>query len=514
MGDATLSMGTPPRLEVRGLTKHYEGVEVLGHVDLVVDKGEVLGIVGENGAGKSTLLNILSGVTRPDDGSIFVDGVEVTPREYLDANSLGIFRVFQEPALVPNATIYENIFLAHERRFERFGVLNRRLMARKTADFLSEFEHDWVDPSGTTRDYDLSVRRVIEIIKAFAMAEFMGTDAPILLLDEPTAGLQEAESRFFQKVVDRVRPKAATIFVEHHLSYLLDLSDRVLVLKDGRVTGEGPAARYSESDLHQLMVGRSRSQYFYGEDRQTAPADRTVLKVQNLARAGSFSDVSFQIAAGEILGVAGLMDSGKLELGLGLWGGISDLSGEIEIDGKSAPLGDIAASLKNHVAYVAPSRAESVLPGLSISWNTSLFRLNATASKGPLLDLREERRSGEGFMTTLAIRAPDIRTPLRSLSGGNQQKVVLARCLAIGVRLLILNNPTYGVDVGAREDIYGLLRDLSDGGTAILLISDDLPEVIGLSHRLMLMRAGHLEAILETPPDAKSSEHEVLRHLT
>lgn len=496
------------------LSKSYERIPVLTKVDIRLAPAEVLGIAGENGAGKSTLLNILSGVVPPDGGELRVRGHRVHLHGYRSANEHGIFRVFQEPALVPHASVYENVFLSHERRFARFGVLRRSQMAQRAGELLESLGQGRIDPRASVATYDLSLRRVIEIVKAFAMAEFLEVSNPILLLDEPTAGLEEREKRFIQSTVEQLRARAGIIFVSHDLTELLSLSDRVMVMRDGQLTGHGPASGYTNAMLHELMVGRSRSEHFYREDRQHTAPGAPVLRVEGLSETGAFRDVSFTVAAGEVLGLAGLLGSGRSEVGRAIWGASRRTRGTVQVDGRLLRLGSIAASLEARMAYVPGSRAEALMPGLSVAWNTSLFRLNADRTwSGMLLRPAAESQAAEEHVRLLNIRTAGIRAPVRSLSGGNQQKVILARCLAVGVRVLILDSPTRGVDVGAKEELYSLLRNLTDQGTAILLISDELPEVIGVSNRLLVMREGQVVMEIAAPADRKPSEIDVFRHL-
>jgi ribose transport system ATP-binding protein len=502
-------------LIAEGVGKSYAGIPALADVTVEVRDREVLGVVGENGAGKSTLLNILSGVISPDTGRVLVQGNEVSLRSYRDANAHGIFRVFQELALVPNVPVYENLFLTHERHFSKFGVLNRSAMKRRASAFLEEFDHSWIDPTRETGSYSFSVRQILEIIKSFALAELLGTKSPVLLLDEPTAGLLADETEFFFKVVAQAKKKTGIVYVGHRLSELLELSDRVLVIKDGRTVGGGNAADLSEQELHQMMVGRTVSELLYHEDRQKQPtSDVPLLEVKGLSQPRAFQDVSLEVRPGEIVGVAGVIGSGKSELGRAIFGAQSDVRGDVLVSGKSLAR-RISSSTRAGIGYVPQDRAaEGALLPQAVSWNISLARISARGGgRAAALNIPRERKEATRFVDLLRVKTPGIQAAVGRLSGGNQQKVILARWLSAGSNVLILDNPTRGVDVGAKEQIYGVMRDLSDRGVAILLISDDLPELIQMSTRVLIMSGGSVKATIDTPAESKPSEVELVSHM-
>jgi ribose transport system ATP-binding protein len=505
----------PPLLAAEGLSKSYGDNQVLTKVDLVVHDQEAIGLAGENGAGKSTLLNILSGVLKPDEGRVLLRGEELQLASYRDANHHGIFRVFQELALVPNIPVYENLFLTHEEHFRRFGILKRGAMARRASELLEEFGHGWIDPTRETSHYDFSVRQVIEIIKSFALAELLDTPTPVLLLDEPTAGLLHDEVEFFLEMVQKLKVRSGLVFVGHHLEEVLQISDRITVLKDGAVVGTAKADDLDEKALHHLMVGRVREEQFYKEDRQRAPADTHALELKGFSQAAEFDDVSLTVKAGEILGIAGVLGSGKSGLGRAIFGAADRVDGDVVIAGKELAHHGIANSMRARMGYVPPERAaDGALLPLSVAWNISLARTSAATGMGAqFIDHRRERRDAVKYVEMLSIKTPGLDAPVHSLSGGNQQKVILARWLARGVDVLVLDNPTRGVDAGAKEDIYGIVRDLTDQGTAIVLISDDLPELIGLSTRVLIMKSGRVVEEIQTPQSDKPAEVDLVAHM-
>jgi ribose transport system ATP-binding protein len=493
-------------LTAHGLTKSFWGQRAVDDVSLELTPGAVLGLVGENGAGKSTLLNLLSGCLTPDSGELIVRGRPARPRSYLDATALGIFRVFQEPALVPSLSVADNLFLAHEDVFTTRGMLRTRSMRAAARDVLERFDHGWIDVDRPAGQYEFATRQVVEIIKAFALSELLGVAEPVILLDEPTAGLAREEIEFLFARRDRMRSSAALVFVSHRLSEVLDLSDQLLVLKDGRTVAALPAGEVDERQLHLHMVGRVRDEQFYRERRQLevngAP---TRLRAERLTLPGWFEGVDLTVKAGEILGVAGVLGSGKSQLAQALFGMHRDVSGTVEVDGEPAGRLAIGRMMSLGVGYVTPDRQdEGVIGSLPVSWNITLAELST--SRGGLVRRRQERARAEELVERLRVKTAGLQVPVESLSGGNQQKVIIARWLCFGVRVLVLDNPTRGIDAGAKEEIYLLLRELAEHGTAMVIVSDDLLEVIGLSNRILVMKDGRV--VREVPSLVEAKPHE------
>ena len=498
-------------LEVHGLTKRFGATLALENVSFSVSAGEVVGLIGENGAGKSTLLNIVSGTDIADSGSVLVNGHALRFSNYRAANEAGIFRIFQELALIPNLAVYENLFLTHEIMYGASGVIDRHASIAKAQSLLTAYGHGWIDPTRPTGSYPFVTRQVIEIIKAFAIAELLGHTTPLLLLDEPTAALTATEVDFLKQLVDSVRHRAGIIFVSHRLGELLQWSDRVVVLKDGRFVTEAPASTLTENELHQLMVGRVRNEYFYHEDSQTAPKADTILNVTHLTKHGHFTDVSFDLHQGEILGFGGLLTSGKSALARTVFGAEMPDGGQIRFDGKTLPPGRIVDTIARGIGYVPPERKEDgIFLDFDITRNIAMQRVIAGRdSRWRTLPV-QERRSAATLIDKLNIRPNHIHAIARNLSGGNQQKVVLARWLSLGVKVLILDNPTRGIDAGAKTQLYGLLRELIDHGVSIIIVSDDILELIGLCSRIAIMRGGRIQQQFHAPCGAKPSEADLV----
>ena len=499
-------------LDLKGISKAFAGKSALADVSLSLNEGQVIGLVGENGAGKSTLLKIISGNLRADSGSIAVRGREVELRSYQDANSAGIFHIYQDLALVPTMSVYENVLLSHEARFSRFGAIDNRAMRARVAAWFKEFGHGSIDVSRKIQDFDFSTRQVIEIIKAFALAEMLGIETPVMLLDEPTAALTGDELKFLMSLIAKTRERAAIIYVSHRLLEVLELSDRLYVLKDGSVVASMPVADVTEGELHERMVGRTRQEFFYREHLQGAPLPETALDVQDLSQRGRFENVSFSLHSGEILGIAGLLGSGKSDLARALAGDSLALEGRIAVSGREIRSPSIAAMNEAGVGYLPPDRREGVIPVLSVASNMTLARLTR-ADAGMLLDPRAELKDVEELIRALAIKTPGPAAPASALSGGNQQKVLLARWLMRNAKVLVLDNPTNGVDAGAKEEIYGVLRSIAAQGVGVLLVSDDLPEIIDLSNRILVMRGGAIAREIDAPRGAKPREVDVVSHM-
>ncbi|WP_426323241.1 sugar ABC transporter ATP-binding protein [Microbacterium sp. E-13] len=497
-----------------GLGKTYGTNRVLEGIDIEVRNHQVLGVVGENGAGKSTLLNLLSGVAAPDAGSIAVGGSEVSLSSYSDANRHGIFRVFQELALVPGVAVYENLFLTHEGRFRTFGLINHAEMKRRARAYLEEFEHGWIDVTRPVDSYPFSVRQILEIIKAFALADLLETPHPILLLDEPTAGLQADETEFFFRVVRQARERTGIVYVGHRLGELLDNSDRVLVIKDGRLVATGESSDMTEDELHHVMVGRARADHLYHENEQ-APVDagaEVLLAVEGLSIDRAFADVTFDVKAGEIVGLAGVIGSGKSDLGRAIFGISKADSGSVSLAGKRVR--SIRDAVRAGMGYVPQDRAqEGALLPQSVTWNISLAQLPVGGAAASVIHPANEAAQATDLVERLRVKTSSVRAPVGSLSGGNQQKVILARWIVANPKVLVLDNPTRGVDVGAKEHIYGQLRALVAAGVGILLISDDLNELIMMSSRIHVMGGGRVRASIETPTDAKPTEVDLVAYM-
>lgn len=500
-------------LETRGLFKRFgESVAVDG-VDLALPPGRVVGLVGENGAGKSTLLNMLSGIVAPDAGEILLPGRGPRPESYAEAQRLGIARVFQEQSLIGPVPVYENLLIGCERQFARAGqILGRREMAAMAQAMIDEAGAA-IDVRRRTDSLSFSERQVVEIVRAcLAPGRLFGQSAPIVLLDEPTASLERKDEEVFLGLVERTRAQGSLLFVSHRLGEVLRLSDSIVVLKDGRRVAEVDPAETDERELHRLMVGRERDRDYYHEERQVArPPGRAAFAARGLSRSRSYEDVSLAVAPGEILGIGGLLESGKEALGKGLAGVEPPERGEVSIGGGPWSRPAMGRLIGQGAGYVPAERLrEGMIASQPLSWNLALANGDIFSGPAGLWRHRAEVSAAREMIARLGIKATGPRMRCDRMSGGNQQKVVLARWLARRLKTLILDNPTRGVDAGAKEEIYRLIRGLTDEGVAIVLITDELLELIGLSNRIAIMRHGRIVRTLPAPVEAKPTEQELV----
>jgi ribose transport system ATP-binding protein len=479
-------------LEARGITKSFPGVRALRDVSLRVEQGEVLGLVGENGAGKSTLLSILSGSMAPDSGEVVVAGQPQHLTSYTRANMVGIFRAQQDQGLVPNLTVAENLYIGHEAHFTVAGVLQPGRMNRTAEAVLS---HDQI-LRGRVQSRDrvstlpLDVRQLVEIARGFAVADLLGIAKPVVLLDETTASLNHDEVTELYAHIRSRRSTASFLFVSHRLHEILELCDRVYVLKDGRLVAERLVSETSEDELHRLMVGRERESNQYLDELRTDNYGPEALRVEHLTREPFFRDIGLYVRRGEILGLGGIAGCGKSHVARAIAGDLH-CEGTIAVDGITLRRANTSSRV-GLVAYGPLDRhSEGVSLLQSIRWNITWSSLRRYSARG-FLRVRKEKAAVNESIKRYGIVTPSREAMVGKLSGGNQQKVMLARLVESGARVLVLDNPTRGVDVGARQEIYAQLRRLVSEGIALVVISDDMNELLGLTDRLAVMRDGQL----------------------
>ena len=467
-------------LEMRGITKRFPGVTALDSVDFELERGEVHVLLGENGAGKSTLVKMLAGAYRPDEGEILLTGEAASISSATDAQKLGISTIYQEFNLVPQFTVAENIFLGRQPR--RFGVVDRRKMreeARKLLDRMKVL----VDPDALVSNLGVAQRQMVEIAKALSL------NARILIMDEPTASLsgQEVE-RLFEIVRGLKEEEVAMIFISHHLEEVSEIGDRVTVLRDGKVVDRVPAST-KHPELVRMMVGRSVEAQF---PRRRAEVGEVLLEVKNLSREGVLEDVSFSLRAGEVVGVAGIVGAGRTELARAIFGADPGDAGEVWVEGRRMERGDPREAKRRGMGFVTEDRqGQGIVPPLSVAENLGLASLKRNTHVG-LVNRREQRKQARKMIEDLNIRTPGPEQEIRFLSGGNQQKAVIGKWLLADSKVLIMDEPTRGIDVGAKVEIYELMNELTENGAGILMISSDLPEVLGMSDRILVMSGGRI----------------------
>ncbi|MDT4893199.1 MAG: ribose transport system ATP-binding protein [Pseudonocardiales bacterium] len=497
------------------ISKSYGTVHALRAVSLEVHTGEVLGLIGENGAGKSTLIGVLSGTVRPDEGSMTVDGAHAPLGDPRRLSALGVSVVVQEQALVESLRVYENIYLGRESLVPGGKFSRARRLKAAAAALLSEMHIDDIRPDALVAELTYPQRQLVEIAKAFASAQ-LTERPPLILLDEPTSALSEHEAELLFTLIERWRPRAAFIYVSHILQDVVRLSSRLLVLRDGRVIDTLRNEGVTDSRLHELMVGRERSVDYYREDEQHGAASpEPVMSVSGATKAGVFTDVDLDVRPGEIVGIAGVVGSGKSELAAALAGAERIDSGSIVLAGRPQPRWTVPLAVRSGVFYVPPERAtDSLFTTMSVRSNISIGFLDLITSRwSRLLRLRDEWSKATELATRLQVKTESLSTPIGELSGGNQQKTVFARWMARECRVLVLDDPTRGIDVGTREEIYTLLRGLATRGVGVLLCTESLEEIIGLADRILVLKDGRVSAEIAAPATAKPSEIDIVRHM-
>ena len=483
------------RLSVSGVSKSFAGVQALNDVSLTLGEGEILALIGENGAGKSTLIKILSGAQAPDSGTVTVGGrplVHHTPRE---SERLGVATVYQEMSLFPDLTVAENLMFQGDGP----GLVNWTKMRRQARGLLASLGLE-LDVARTVRALSVAEKQMVEISKA------LRREANVLILDEPTAVLGGADVERLLDLVRGLRQRGVSvIFVSHRLDEVFGLADRYVVLKDGAVSGAGRIEETDHDHLVSQMVGRP---WVRPERRASVKSERPILRVTGLNRAGVLRDITFDVKTGEIVGIAGLRGAGRTELARAIFGADPIDAGTIEIDGRHVEMSSPIDAIRAGLGLVPEERkVEGLFTNLSTLGNIPL----AKSMKGakPWVSPRADRATALRYKKMLRIRVADVDAPVVTLSGGNQQKVVLAKWLEAGVRVLILDEPTRGVDIGAKQEIYAQIQQLCEQGMGILMISSELPEILTLSDRILVMYQGGVEAELEA---MTATEEQIMFH--
>ncbi len=504
-------MSATPALQLIGVDKRFPGVHALKSVSIDIMPGEVVGLIGENGAGKSTLMKILSGVYQPGSGEIRLGGKATRFVSAADANRQGIGMVFQEQSLLTNLSVGENVYLGNEAQFTRLRIVDWKALRSAASRQLAKVGVD-IDPRSRTADLDFATRQMVELAKALTL-EDKAAGHLVILLDEPTSVLERAEIEILFARVRALKSRASFIFVSHRLDEVLELSDRIYVMKDGAVVADLPVAEADVTRLHQLMVGRSLQAEYYRESLQQPYRDEVVIEAEGLSLGHAYRGVDFKLHAGEILGIAGVIGSGREELTRTLAGFAPHEAGRLSIGGRDCRLRTPAEAVDNGVGYVPRERrVEGLVLFLSVAANITLGNLGQLMRHG-LIDNRKEQRLATTWVERLKVKTPGINALCLNLSGGNQQKVVLAKWLNAKARVLILDHPTRGLDVGAKEEVYELVRAVTAEGVAVILTSDTLEETIGLSHTVLVMRDGTITYRADARPGHKPTQVELIGHM-
>ena len=470
-------------LEMNNISKEFPGVKALDNVSFKLKKGEVFAIAGENGAGKSTLIKILSGSYTNDSGEIIIEGNKVKLRGPLDAINLGINTIYQETSLVPDITIAENIFLG--RQPVKAGSIQWKEMFDDAQKILNDLSID-LNPRSIVSTLSAGQQQLVEIAKAFSR------EAKIIIMDEPTASItQEDTENLFNIIRKIVKTDTAVIYISHRLKELFQIADMVTVLRDGKTVTTMKVSETCESDIVKYMVGRDIGDIF-GEKSFSA-TDEVILEAKNITRKGFFENISFSLKKGEILGFSGLVGAGRSEIVRSIFGLDRLDSGEIYIERKKVRVNNSTDGINKGIAFVSEDRrTESIISGFTVRENVTILLLKRVLSGIGLISKRKESDIAKKFVAEFDIKTPSIEQLVMNLSGGNQQKVALAKCLSTNPKVLILDEPTKGIDVGAKKEIHMLIKELAKSGKGIIMVSSELPEIIGMCHRVIVIREGRL----------------------
>lgn len=501
-------------LRVTGVSKTYGTTKALQKVWFQINKGEVVGLVGENGAGKSTLLKIMMGVEQPDEGSMFFMGEPYIPRNPREANDYGVGMVFQEQSLITNLTVAQNIFFGNEKEFKRHGLVNWTEMSVHARVVLDKLGLDSINPNKKIADIQFSRRQMVEIVKVLHRVSHGRESGALILLDEPTSVLNGDEiETLFSKVQEMRDADNGVVFISHRLSEVMCICDKIFVFKDGQNVCDMPTGNASEAILYEKMVGKSSAMEFYRNDMQKPAQEDVLIEADKVGAFGLFKDVSFKLHAGEILGICGVVGSGKEELTSVVAGDIKHTSGKLIVEGQERKYSSPHKALKDGIITIPTERRVEGQIGIASIEDNIIYSNIEKVSKNGLVSKKLQRAQADEWIKHLRIKCQGPAQPIEGLSGGNAQKVVFARVLGSESKIIILNHPTRGVDVGAKEEIYEIIRDASAKGMGIILLGDTLDESIGLAHKIIVMKDGLVTEVVDAPADNKPEQIDILRHM-
>ncbi len=469
-------------LEVEGIIKDFPGTRALDNVSLGLKKGEVLALVGENGAGKSTLMNIIDGVLLPDEGSIRINGEEVQIRNPLDAQLHGIGFVHQEIALCQHVTVAENVFMA-ELNNTKSKFVNYKDLYKRAAEILKPLGD--VDPRKVVSELSISKQQIVEIAKALSL------DCKILILDEPTAALTEAETDALFTIMRELKSKGISIiYISHRMAEIFSQCDRVAILRDGTYCGELNISETDSKEVVSRMVGREISDLYPPKFHGVCTEQDELLRIENFSDGNRFKDISFTLHKGEILGLSGLIGAGRSEIVKAVCGLFPKIEGRTYFNGKEIKISSYQDAINYGIVYLTEDRkVEGVFLEKSIQLNISALNLDQVSTSG-MVDVSKEKKQAAEFAGKLNVKYASLSQHASSLSGGNQQKVLIAKLLSVNPKVVIMDEPTRGIDVGAKSEIHKLIRTLTCEGIGVIMISSELPELIGMSDRVLVMHEG------------------------
>ena len=498
-------------ITMSGIKKQFAGVQALKGVSLELFPGEILALIGENGAGKSTMMRILMGIEKKDAGTIHLNGEEISPSTPIEAEKYGIGMVFQEQALFPNLSVAENIFLGREGGMITANFLHRKEMYKESEMILEKVHLGHISPKTRVEKLSFSERQMVELARVLYPA-VCNKRKGIIILDEPTAVLSPGEVQQLFEVVRSLREYASFVFITHHLDEVIEYTDRVEVMKDGNNVGGLMTKDASIEKLQEMMVGREFSEDFYLSEDLRTPEETTVLELEGVC-SEVLTDISFKLKKGEILGVAGLMGCGKENLAKVIFGDEAATKGTITA-GSKVIRGSVRKAVDAGIGYMpSDRRSEGILDTMSVGQNITAANLDHFVSNG-FLNKAKEKECVDEYIDRLKIKTYSGNTLIVNLSGGNQQKAILARWLSRKPDIIIMEQPTRGIDVGAKQEIYKIMRDLANEGVSILVISDEMPELIGLSNRILAMRKGMITKEIDCEKEEKPDEKFIIQYIT
>jgi len=498
--------------QLKAVDKKFPGVHALKAVDFEIKRGEIVGLVGENGAGKSTLMKVIYGAYQPDGGTILIDGKTVRFQNPRQAMEKGIGMVFQEQSLIPNLTVMENIFLGYESQFVRLGVINWKAMAEAARKQLAKVKLD-IDPATVTSALSFAQRQLVELAKVLTLEERVDGDL-VILLDEPTSVLAEDEVKMLFAIVRDLTKRASFIFVSHRMDEVMELSDRIYVMKDGAVVDVVPHGGATVEEIQHKMVGRNVDREYYREQRQKPfDASKVLLEMDGISLPGRISDISLRLHAGEVLCLVGTEGSGREAILRTIYGMRTPVRGALTIKGQKITANNPQAAVAAGVGYVPRERKiEGIVAGMNVFENMTLSQMGRYSRAG-VLNVSAEKALARDWIGKLSIKAHSEYADCGNLSGGNQQKVVLSKWRSGGSDIMLLDHPTRGLDIGAKEDVYEMIRDMSDDGVGVVLVADTLEEAIGLSHTIIVLKDGAIQQRFECRPGAKPSLYDLLHYM-
>ena len=474
------------RIEMRGIDKSFGSNQVLKQAGFTLESGEVHALMGENGAGKSTLMKILTGVYTKDAGTVLVDGTEVNYKNPQEAEKAGIVFIYQELNVMFDLTVEENLFMGKEIH-GKFGICDKKAMQKKAQVALNTLGVN-ISPKTVMSELSVGQQQMVEICKALM------ADAKVIIMDEPTAALTQSETVALFKVIESLRKKGVSmVYISHRMEEIFELCDRITVLRDGSYIGVKNIPETNMNEIVKMMIGREIGERYPSRDVKIG---KEVLKIKGLTRKGTFHDVSFSVRAGEVLGVSGLMGAGRTEIMQAIFGNLSYESGTIEIDGKEVKISNPRQAMEHGIGFITEDRkTEGLMLDKSIRENISLCNLGRISKSFVVSKEAEKDMVGEAIKE-LHIKCFGPFHECNNLSGGNEQKVVLATWILTNPKILILDEPTRGVDIGAKKEIYSIINKLAAQGVAIIMVSSELPEVLGMSDNIMVVREGEVRGII------------------